>query len=175
MINYIPDINKFKLAGPPEWWLIKLNDFDNSLVVVPSRQGFMYRLAQRRPLKLKENMVNDILFQDSDTQMLARYSLVPVTTILATANWDNPYMFEELRKRAPWRMGGADAYIAGIEQVERQKELDKAAETDAMLTDNTKDAWKYYQLKKGLRTHLWSPKTKDRTRSTVQTPLIKIA
>ena len=103
MTNYIPDVNKFKLSGPPEWWLRLLNDFDPSLVVVPSRQGFYYRLAQRRPISLTAKFVNDMLFQHSDTQMLAQYGLIPVTTIVATATW-SPMMFQELAERAPWRM-----------------------------------------------------------------------
>ena len=78
--NYVVDENRFRLAGPPQWWLRKLWDFDNSLVVVPSRQGFYYRLAQRRKLKLSDKVVNDALFKESDTKMLASYSLVPVTT-----------------------------------------------------------------------------------------------
>src|SRR3972149_5686464 len=175
MMNYIPDVNKFRLAGPPSWWLRQLDEFDPSLVVVPSRQGFYYRLAQRRPLKLAEHVVNDALFKESDTQMLATYGLVPVTTILATANWSNPYMFEELRRRAPWRMGGAAAVNANIEAMEKQQEIDKNMKINEMLEYNAKDAYKYYQMKRGLRSHMWSPKTPDRSQSKAQTPLIKIA
>src|SRR5271169_5749762 len=106
MTNYIPGENKFKLAGPPKWWLIKLWEFDPSLAVIPSRQGFYYRLAQRRKLDLPTRVTNDILFNSSDTKMLASLSMVPVTTILATAIWSDA-MFQELENRAPWRQGGA--------------------------------------------------------------------
>ncbi len=147
MNNYIVDYNKFGLAGPPRWWLSKLYDFDSSLVVVPSRQDCVYRLAQRRKLNLPEHIINDALFQQSDTQMLASYSLIPVTTIIATANWSNPYMFVELANRAPHRQGGAEKVIKTIESNEAMEEMKKNVETDEMLTSVAKDAWKYYKTK----------------------------
>jgi len=149
--NYYPDSNRFHLAGPPNWWLKKLEEFDRSLVVVPSRQDCVYRLAQRRKLRLPDHIVNDALFNESDTKMLARYGLVPVTSILATANWSNPYLFEELRRRAPWRLGGAEKVITQLETQEQQDELNRRAQTDEQLTYLSKDAWKYYQKKIGLR------------------------
>lgn len=157
--NYVPDVNKFKLSGPPKWWLSRLWDFDNSFVVVPSRQGFYYRLAQRRRLSLSEKLTQDVLFKESDTQMLASYGLIPVTTILATANWSNPFLFEELRRRSVHRMGGAAKVNAMLEEQEKKDELDRAAKTDEHLTSLSKDAWGMYNKKIGLRTHMWSPKT----------------
>lgn len=151
MHNFIPDQNRFKLSGPPEWWLRLLHDFDDSLYVIPSRQGFYYRLAQKRKLNLPENMVNDILFKESDTQMLASYSLVPVTTILATANW-NPLMFKELEERAPWRMGGADKVNQRLEDLEWEQHKKKLQQTDQMLTDRAREGWRSYQWKTGQRT-----------------------
>lgn len=157
--NWIPDQNRFQLTGPPQWWLRGLWDFDNSLVVIPSRQGFYYRLAQRRKLKLPDHIVNDALFAESDTKMLARYSLVPVTTILATATW-SPVMFEELRRRAPWRNGGAEKVIQDIEDQDWKDELDRRAKTDEHLTALGKDAWGLYNKKIGVRSHMWSPVVK---------------
>src|SRR3990167_2009395 len=132
--NYIPDVNRFKLAGPPRWFLGQLWSFDPSLVIVPSRQGYYYRLAQRRKLQLPEHIVNEALWQHSDTQMLASYSLVPVTTILATANWGNPLIFTDLAQRAPWRMGGANKVIETIEAQEKKTEMDQQAQIDERLT-----------------------------------------
>lgn len=160
MNNYIPDHNRFKLSGPPSWWLRKLWDFDNSLVVVPSRQDCVYRLAQRRKLKLPEHIVNDVLFKESDTQMLATHGLVPVTTIIATANWSNPYMFVELANRAPWRMGGAAKVNQMLDEQDFKEEITKRQRTDELNTYLAKDAWKLYLKKVGLRSQMWSPVTK---------------
>ena len=159
LTNYIPDVNRFKLSGPPKWWLRQLFDFDSSCVVVPSRQGFYYRLAQRRKLSLPEKLTQDVLFKESDTQMLASYGLVPVTTILATANWSNPFLFEELRRRSVHRMGGAAKVNAMLEEQEKRDELDKQAKIDEYNTALAKDGWNLYLKKIGLRTHMWSPKT----------------
>ena len=164
--NYIADQNRFKLAGPPKFWLNQLWDFDSSLVVVPSRQGCYYRLAQRRRLQLPEHIVNEALFKESDTQMLSTYGLVPVTTILATANWSNPLMFEELRQRAPWRNGGADKVNAELEIKDQQREMDKNVRIDERNTDIAKDAWKMYNKKIGLRSQMYSPVVKKRQSST---------
>lgn len=158
--NYIPDTNPFNLAGPPDYFLRKLLEFDPSLVLVASRQGFFYRLAQRRPLKLAENVVNDILKEQSDTRMLAQYGLVPITTVVATARWDNPMIFVELEKRAPWRMGGAQKVIDMIEGAEREELLKKRIAEDERLGYVAKDSWRFYQKLIGTRSHLWSPTVK---------------
>ena len=157
--NYIPDINRFQLAGPPTWFLKQLFEFDASLVIVPSRQDHLYRLAQRRHIRLPEQVVNDVLKEQADTRMLSSYGLVPVTTIIAAANWGNPVLFEELHKRAPWRLGGAKKVNAMLEAQDQQERLQRHIKNDEMLNDLTKDAWKFYQKKVGLRSHLYSPKT----------------
>lgn len=171
--NYIVDTNPFKLAGPPSWWLRQLWEFDSSLVIVPSRQDCIYRLAQRRKLNLPADMVNDMLFQQSDTQMLASYGLIPVTTILSTANWSNPFLFEELRRRAPWRLGGADAVANRLDEEDFKAEVDKRAQTDEHLTYLGKDAWGLYNKKIGTRSHMYIPKTKQEG-LVVASPAIRI-
>ncbi len=165
--NYFPDQNRFKLAGPPIWWLNQLWTFDASLVVVPSRQSFVYRLAQRRKPQLHTTMVNDLTFKESDTRMLASYGLIPVTSILATANWSNPTLFEQLRQRAPWRMGGAEKVNSMLEAQDQQDDLDKRVKTDDHLTHLGKDAWKMYNKKIGLRSNLYSPVVKKPTKPTL--------
>lgn len=161
MNNYIHDVNPFNLAGPPKWWLLKLWEFDNSLVVIPSKQDFVYRMAQRRPPDPKAKLVGD-LAQDSDSRMMAQYGLIPVTTINATARWDNPLMWEDLRQRCPWRMGGAAAYEAMMDAKEQEAELKKAAVTDDRNTLVAKDGWRYYQKKAGFRSQLYSPTVKEK-------------
>ena len=163
--NYIEATNPFRLIGPPTWFLHKLWDFDASLVIIPSKQGFYYRLAQRRPLQLPEKVVNDVLKEQADTQMLASHGLVPITTILATANWSNPLFFIELERRAPWRMGGAKKFEQKIEAQERQETIDKNIHQDEHLSYLSKDAWNLYLKKIGVRSHMWSPTVKSKTPS----------
>lgn len=104
-------------------------------------------------------MVQDALFEVSDTKMLASHGLVPVTTILATANWSNPFLFDELRRRAPWRMGGAEEVDKKIRDQENKERLDIAAEINDRNTFLSKDAWNYYKMKIGVQSHLYIPKT----------------
>lgn len=161
--NYLEDVNSFKLAGPPLYFRRALWEFDPSLVVVPSRMGFFYRLAQHRKPSLTTAIVNEATFNESDTKMLASYNLIPVTTILATANWGNPLLLEELRRRAPWRLGGAEKVSAEVEAEDAKKEMDIQIKNDEMLTDLSKDAWGLYLKKIGLRSHMWIPKTEPST------------
>ena len=172
--NYIVDVNPFKLNGPPKWWLRKLKDFDASLVVVPSRQGFFYRLAQRRPINAQTKLAHDILWKESDTRMLASYGLVPITTIISTANWDNPLMWNDLAERAPWRQGGADVMDKRVNELDAQRDFTKFQRTDQMLTDVSKDAWGMYRKKAGLRTSMYVPKTPEK-REASKSPLIIIS
>lgn len=161
MVNWIEDTNRFTLAKPPEWFLQKLWEFDNSLVIVPSRQDCVYRLAQRRMLNLPEKMVNEALFNESDTKMLASYSLVPVTSILSTCNWHDPYLFVELANRAPHRQGGATKVNEMLEARDQMDEIHKAARQDEMLTYLGKDAWNQYNKNIGVRSHMYIPRTRS--------------
>jgi hypothetical protein len=149
--NYIPDQNRFHLATPPTWWLKQLNEFDSSLYVVPSRQGHYYRLAQKRPLDYRAKIVNDLLVKQGDTAMLASYSLIPVTTIIANPSWSQA-MFQELTERAPWRQGGAAKVIKRLEEAEAQRDAKKEAVIDDNLTERAKDGYKLYKAKTGQRT-----------------------
>lgn len=171
--NYEPGLNPFHLAGPPAWWLRKLWDFDPSLVVIPSVQGYHYRLCQRRPLDKKAKLVNDIELS-GDSKQLAQFGLIPVTTILATAKWDNPLMWNDLAERAPWRQGGAEAYEKKLDEIEQRKNIKTAEEINDRNTYLSKDAWKMYLKKIGLRNQLWSPTVKPKESAPKAAPSIKI-
>lgn len=175
MNNYIKDRNPLDLAPPPARWLKKLHEFDDSLVVIPSRMAYCYRLCQRRMPDKRTNLVHD-LQNDSDSQMLRTYNLVPVTTIAALPRWDNPVMFEDLRQRMPSRMGGAEKYERELLAKERSVELRERADRDAMLDDVAKDSLKFYNLKRGVRSHLYSPATKNIAQRPTfgKAPMIKV-
>jgi hypothetical protein len=147
--NYIPGTNPFHLSGPPSWFLKGLWDFDSSLVIVPSRQTCVYRLAQRRKLQLPDHIVHDALFKESDTKMLASYGLVPVTTIIATCSW-SPWMFQELHERSVHRLGGHEKVNKRQDDFERDAELKLLAQQDATNTYLAKEGWKQYRKRIGL-------------------------
>lgn len=176
VVNWIVDTNRFALAEPPQWWLKGLADFDDSLVVIPSRMGPYYRLAQRRQMTPTIKL-NHELDAQPDSKMLASYGLVPVTTITFTGppNW-NPMMFEELRRRAVWRMGGLDAVMKRIEADEKAALKAKAEKISQRNDQIVDDAWKYYNFKRGVRGNLYSPKTPNRGEkpSEKKAPIIRI-
>lgn len=174
MTNYIPDQNRFALAGPPTWFLRKLWEFDPSLVIVPSRQSCVYRLAQRRKLKLPEKMVHESLFKESDTRMLASYGLIPVTSIIPTIEWSDPYIFIELNNRAPHRLGGAEKAIEMLEANEAKQELNNKFQQDDMLSYLGKDAWRLYNKKIGTRTHMYTPVTREAVVAGPKAPALRI-
>lgn len=172
--NWIEDTNRFALAKPPDWWLKQLHDFDPSLVIVPSRQSPVYRLAQRRKLSLPMQMVNDKLFNESDTKLLAAYSLIPVTSIVNLPNWSDPRMFLELNNRAPHRLGGAEKVIEKLETQEAKEEIDKRQYIDDYLNYLSKDAWGLYNKKVGLRTHMYVPRSRSEMVSGNRAPAVHI-
>lgn len=157
--NYIEDVNKFKLAGPPGYFRRALWAFDKDLVIVPSRQGFFYRLCLRRQLSLPAHIVNEALFNESDTKMLATYGLVPETTILATVNWGNPTLIEQLRQRSVHRNGGAEAVANRIEADEAAEDLKKRQANAEMADYLSRDAWLMYNKKIGTRSNGFAVKT----------------
>jgi hypothetical protein len=176
MNNFIKDRNPLDLAPPPAWWLKKLWEFDDSLVVVPSRMTYCYRLCQRRAPDKRTNLVHD-LQADSDSQMLRSYNMVPVTTIVANPRWDNPVMFEDLRQRMPSRMGGAEKFEAALLSKEQQVKLRERAEREDMLDQVAKDSLKFYNMKRGVRSHLWSPSVPNKPERPTfsKAPMIKVA
>ncbi len=176
MRNYIEDTNPFRLSKPPQWWLQKLWDFDDSLVIIPSRSQNVYRLAQKRKPNIATKIVNDSLFRESDTRMLASYGLIPITSIKASVNWSDPYIFEYMRRQTPHMMGGFDKYN---ELVEKQEIADAAAvqaKIDDRNTQVARDGWRLYLKKIGLRSQMWSPRTKTSAQKPTfeQAPAIKV-
>lgn len=156
MTNYLVGDNPFHLAGPPKWWLEKLREFDDSLVVMPSKMNFCYRLCQKRPMLMKERIVQDLL-TDSDTRVMASKGLIPVTTILATANWDNPLLFVELANRSPHRLGGAEKVNQLLEEQDLKQQVEIKRKNDQHLTDVAKTGWRNYQYKTGQRVSMANP------------------
>ena len=148
--NWIEGKNPFKLSPPPKWWLTKLWDFDSSLVMMTSHKDRLYRLAQRRPPTPAKFLVDDLLWADSDARAMAREGLVPVTSLLAEANWENPLLFQELARRAPWRQGGTEAFLKKIEDREASEKAATEQYVSDMMDERHSDAYKLWRNRQGL-------------------------
>lgn len=160
--NWIADTNRFGLAKPPDWWLQRLNDFDDQLVVIPSRQEAVYRVARRRQHSPGIGTLA-LIDNQRDTAMLARYGLVPVTTMIRYSGaWDIDSMLQKLRDRDTWALSGGpgsgrtaqergarvadaiEAHEASLEQKERARQRED-------LDYRSRDAWRSYQARTGQR------------------------
>ena len=89
--------------------------------------------------------------------MLASRGLIPVTTILSTANWDNPLLFKDLAERAPWRNGGADKINKKLEDDEFKKDMRKRKDVEDNIIQRAKDGWKLYKGKTGQTVSMANP------------------
>ena len=141
--NYIVDRNPFQLSAPPAWWLQQLYDYDSQLVVVPSRQESIYRLARRTWNRPGIQLMADI-HREKDTAMLASYGLVPVTTIIGWGIWGTN-IFNSLRARDIWAHGGAEKFVKLEEDAEAEAERKKKAAIRDDMWVRSGDAWQSYK------------------------------
>jgi hypothetical protein len=119
-------------------------------------------------------MINSILKDQGDAKVMLEKGLIPVTTIRANPNWDNPFMWVDLAERAPWRNGGAQAVIEHIEKREAEAEQVLNRKIEDMTEQASKEGWNYYNFKRGMRTRLWSPTIKPKNVQPAVAPTIKI-
>jgi hypothetical protein len=166
--NWIPDVNRFNLPKPPEWFLKVLWDADPGLVLLPSRQGEKYVLGRRREfsrtvakiaLTINERVHARVRY--SDSEMLESRGIVRVDAIQhrfgMSAAWGSwmrscPEIMSDLRKRDMWAAGGAEAYITRLEAEEAAEDAAKRKQTEDDIEYRAADAWRSYQARTGQRT-----------------------
>lgn len=150
---WIADRNPFGLSKPPDYFLQRLLDYDNMLVVIPSRQQPLYRLARRVQFTVGIGPIA-VLSNEADTAMMATHGIVPVTTIVrfgGTNYWDAETVIQKLRDRDIWAHGGADKVVElmdAAEEADRQRILDSTRDN---LRQRAKDGWNSLQARTGSR------------------------
>lgn len=143
MKNWIRDTNPFGLAVPPEWWLRKLHDFDATLVLLPSRQQMVYRLAQRHNgMDHSVRIAYGSLWNESDTRMMYGHGLIPICPLFLPVYWDDPGMWHELAMKAPWRQGGGEAVADRLDRADRLRVKERRQQVADRLNDAGDYAWK---------------------------------
>lgn len=156
MTNWIQDTNKFLLPAPPQWWLIRLRDFDSQLVVFPSRLRRAYILARRRNQTLRRpklvKLDGDLLKQTAgdDGQVLAQNDLVFVDQIIGWGGFTTK-IFSQLRARDTWRVGGGDKYADLLETQEAHAATQKRKSWLDDIEHRAGDAYRSYQARTGQR------------------------
>lgn len=157
--NWIADRNPFNLPKPPQWWLQRLHDQDEALVVFPSRARVnTYVLARRRQYSktahdrfraAHANVARPRTGGDSD--VVAEHALVYVAHIVGgVGNWSDT-IFQQLRECDTWAQGGADAVVDRIEARERVVEARKQHTLLDNLDHMARDAWRSFKARTGQR------------------------
>lgn len=172
MANYLQTSNPFCLPRPPAWWLRALADFDQALVVFPSviqriyilgrRRGFTNRAAVQPLVTLNNNLVRMTAGLDGD--VLATHNLVYVDKIIGWGVWTNA-IFNQLRARDTWRVGGGAAYADLVEQQEAQERLKRHATRSADWDHRMNDFYRSWQARTGQRTKVTIPSQRKSTSS----------
>lgn len=91
---------------------------------------------------------------EADTQMLASYGLVPVTTVVRTygATWEIESILAQLRSRDIWAQGGAEKVVDALEASEESERQRIIQNGRADMDHRSRDAYRSYQARTGQRT-----------------------
>jgi hypothetical protein len=157
--NWLGSANPFNLPKPPAWWLTRLHDQDEGLVVFPSALRVnTYVLARRREFSrdLHElfkrkgaNVARPRISPDSDT--LAAHNLVYVAHIVGgIGNWSET-IFRQLKEGDTWAQGGASKVIEKIEGAELRADQRKHANLLDKIDHMARDAYRSYKARTGQR------------------------
>ena len=147
-----------RMAVPPTYWLQRLYDFDDMLVVFPSfKVPFAYVLARRRQLTAG---LTDVVTQvaaelvNPDTVACLNHGLVPVSLIYRTGEaWHIDNILQSLRARDIWAHGGADKFADKLDEADNARERQTHAAVRDDMYNRAGDAWRSYQARTGQRNH----------------------
>src|SRR5258706_12013367 len=109
MRNWNPDGRA--VDAPPIYFLQRLYDFDNMLVLMPSReQPGAYVLGRRKQWGPGLTQAGvDAVYTKADTKMCILSGTVPVCMVFKTTSgsWNPDGLIQKLRARDIWTLGGA--------------------------------------------------------------------
>lgn len=155
--NYLLTENPWALPAPPEWWLQKLADADNQLVVFPSRVRPAYILARKRSKsnamieqdKLDKAMLRKTAGMDGD--ILADNNLIYVRHLIGNTVRRVEF-FQWLKDADTWAAGGGDAFAKKIEENEQAAADTLRATMISDIDHRARDGWRSYQARTGSST-----------------------
>lgn len=152
--NYL-NLNS-NMAVPPAFWLQRLFDFDDQLVVFPSFVvPFAYVLARKRRLtKGITDTALEATIDQKDTKTCLAYGLVPVSLIYRTGvTWSIDNIIANLQSRDIWAQGGAEKVADNMDAADTLREKTVKASVRDDLYNRSGDAWRSYQARTGQRNH----------------------
>jgi len=169
--NFILD--NVRMEVPPLYVLQRLFDFDNMLVLVPSRNvPFAYVIARRKQFSrgLSDKALEGTIRQP-DTLMCLHYGLVPVCLMYKTGpSWDIEEVIRSLAARDMWAHGGPDKVADLLEAQEEAEQARIKKQNRDSIWERSGDGWRSYQARTGASSIKFSDNYKSRQeRRTVET------
>lgn len=144
-LNYIEEANPFGLSGPPRSFLSEMWTFDPCLVIFPSTEEAVYRLARRIEHGAP---VLTFLKTRPDTQMFVRHRLTPVTSIVPFAKW-GPVLLHDLAVRDIRRAGGFRSAADALDEQDDGAERQWQRWVDDQATIRARASWKGQKWSRG--------------------------
>lgn len=165
-VNYIND--NAKMAIPPAYVLQRFYDFDNQLVLFPSRNvPYAYVIARRRRTAGLTDKALEQTVDQPDTKMVMAAGCVPVTMLYNLRGmWsevDN--VIEAMRRRDTWAVGGGEKAADLLDKADADREAKNKKAIRDDFWNRSGDAWRSYQARTGQRTAYrgGGPRTERRT------------
>jgi hypothetical protein len=165
--NWIADTNRWNLTVPPEWFLQKLWNFDEQLVIVPSRneptkgEKPHYLLARRRQYSAGLGDVVALDNKHPDTNMCMVHGLIPIGP-LRFKKGVNTFteaglvsLLDELASRDMWKITGRtkdpDAAWKALEAAEAEEQARERRTWRDDMYHRARDAYRSLKARTGQR------------------------
>jgi hypothetical protein len=150
-MNFIVEENPFGLAAPPTWFLEEMWKFDPCLVIFPSKEEALYRLARRvEHGQAILTLVADPAKRRPDTTMFWKHRLVPVTSILPSpfVHW-SPILLKDLAERDIRRQGGYKKVADRLDAEDEEKRSISAASIEDGAMIRARASWREQKWTRG--------------------------
>jgi hypothetical protein len=150
-LNYLLEENPFGLTAPPTWFLEELWKFDPCLVIFPSKEEAVYRLARRvehgSPIV---TLVDNPKKRRPDTTMFWKHRLVPVTSIMPSpfVHW-SPLLLKDLAERDIRRQGGYRKASDTLDRLDDANDEKWRRENEDGATIRARASWREQKWSRG--------------------------
>lgn len=149
-VNYLND--NVRMEVPPAYVLQRLYDFDNQLVLMPSRLvPFAYVLARRRRLSagLSDKALESTITQP-DTKLCMQHGLIPVVLVYKTGPvWDIDSVIRSLKARDTWAFKSPDAVADLLDEQDAAAEAKTRQQIRDDLRTRSGEAYRAYKARTG--------------------------
>jgi hypothetical protein len=149
--NFLPSLNPWGLATPPDWFLDELCAQDGDAVIFPSEEAGLYRLARR----VKHGRAMMSFLHHPDARICRDHGLIPFTSVLPESlgmSWGRVLL--NLAETDTQRVGGPSKVGALLDEHDAAREAAMARTQRQELLGRGESAWNLAQLWAGSRISL---------------------